>query len=553
MNSCFKPQSGDIKSERIINELDSIDTSNSVIQSNTTTLVSSNANIETNTTTLVTSNANIQTAVETLVEQGEDVVRNYASNQMIAELIPVLQNGFTLDTINSQIWFQQIVGGSTSVLNEILTMATDGNANDTVFVRSNRNVVYPQGLSVICRTTAKFTAPFFQGWAFVGAGSGKSDALIGYSFGQFVARIASNGRNDYYTVQILTNPSGLENITITIGTDVITGQVNASTSLDYSAYQLSIMSPLINGILYTNHVDGDTMTIVGIIGIPKGPITPTFVSDGTMTATITRIQDATAPVNTDIPSTSWNGEADFISTFNPAEFNEYEIELSQFGNINFKAYDCNEGRFRLLHSYMNCGVHNLTTSFFFLERFNLNLRSFIPGGGFPEPYSFESSAGALYTSGKINTIRPQYSADISKTILANTETNLIYLTRLRVKNGVLSDNEQRLIQLSASTDGNKSVLFRFYKNPTSVGNNTQADFPNTNLLNPDSTILFDTFSTTHTGGNQVFSITLPKVGSELFTFGEEQFTLQTNDTLLITAFSPNVNEVTLSIGLDEKV
>lgn len=505
-------------------------------------------------TGIQTSNSAIQTSVETLVQQGEDEIRNFADYQLVGELIPVLQNGFTLDTINSQIWFQQVVGGSTSVFNEILTMTTNGNANDTAFVRSNRSVIYPQGLSIICRTPAKFENPFFQGWGFVGTGSGKSDALIGYAFGQFVARIASKGRNDYYEINVLTNPSGLETITITIGTDVITGQVNASTNLQYSAYQLSIMSPLINGILYTNHVNGTTMTLVGIIGIPKGtPLTTTFTSTGTMTATITRIQDATAPVNVDIPISSWNGEADFIASFNPAVFNDYEIEVSQFGNIYFRAYDCMKNKYRVLHTYDNCGVHNLTTSFFFLERFNLNLRAFIPGGGFPEPYTFESGAGALYTTGKVKSIRPQYSADVSKIISPNVETNLMFFTRLRVKNGVLTDNETRLIQLSASTDGNKSVVFRFYKTPTQIGDNTEADSPRTTLLNPDSTILIDTFSTSHIGGTRIFAITLPKVGSELFQFGEDQFTIQTNETLLITAQSPNASEVILSVSLDAKI
>ena len=239
-----------------------------------------------------------------------------------------------------------------------------------------------------------------------------------------------------------------------------------------------------------------------------------------------------------------DGTGPSTMTLDPTKGNVYQISYQWlgFGQITFSVEDPLGGRFTVFHAIRYANA-NTTTSItqstlpFKIESNNTtnataivvkvpSLAAFIQGTPGTESFLIHgaSNSKTLTTEVAVLTIR-------NNTTYAGVP-NFILVSPLNI---------------SAASDGAKSVLFNLYKNATLGGVPSFVDYnANTSVMSIDKA------GTTVTGGILLSSIALNKSSNLIYPIANSGFKLHPGDTLTVSAVSAGSNDVVVSIMWQER-
>lgn len=460
--------------------------------------------------------------------------------QVITNLKSITSDSFQFDIVDEQVYYDIFQGGSASISSEVMTLNVDATPQSFYYIRNKQYATLGEGNSVILRVPIDFTNAPIGTSANIGLGNGLSDIWFSKYFdGNFYLRQDKGGKFSTHILTITANPSGAEVATVTLNDIPFVVNLVASSTLTFTASQIETGLKFTTPYLVQQLDDTVSFTF-------RQPIEETgvfsFSSTGTATATFTTSQVGSAVTETLIPSVLWNGDAEFISTFNSNMWHSYQLTVNMLGNIIFEVYDSKTSSYKKLHTIFNEGPLNFSTSKIFLQR-NIIQGLGIQAGG------YDTFNGSMYITGNQDLTPARYSTTSSKTLTGGVELNILYLNHSLVLNNEPSDRVSKLESLSVSTDGTKAVIIRLYFDPLTVGSNTQLDYVDNNFIDDHSVLYKDINSLTHTSGIQIQSFVLGKVDSR--TFSLEDYPIHIHDSVLITAESANSSDVSLSISYSE--
>jgi hypothetical protein len=467
-----------------------------------------------------------------------NIEKDIYNSQSVSTLQPITANSFEFDEINDQIYYTIAFLGTATVSSEIATVGVGTTVGSFISLRNKKMAFLTNGHNVISRFPAKFNGSVGCQTS-MGIGSpGLSDLFVGYYFdGVFYISKSEGGIYTTFEIEILTNPGGIETATLTLDDVPYTIPLILSTSKAFTSDQISrgltAVSPY-----FSQQVEDN------VIGANLQPLEQTgvfsFSSTGTATANVNVLQVGSDVTTTYIPISQFNGDASTIANFDPTEWNSYELDISMLGVMLIKLYDNSTKQYKLLHTINNENQINFTTSKIYLQRIA------IQGLGFFSD-SFETFDGSLFSNTEVIKSTPFYSTSTSRTISA--EENIINLNHAILTNNEPSDNRVFLQELDVSSDGTKAVVIRIYFDPLTVGQNTQADFQDNQMVNPSSTICADTYSATFTGGTLIRSFVMGRVDSRQIPLNN--LPLYIHDKYVFTAESANTTDITLSVSWSE--
>jgi len=468
----------------------------------------------------------------------------------LSSVVPIntISNYFNSDIINSSKYVQNTTGSSTiSAFNGECEITCGSGSHDLAQLRSKRILKYRSGYTSIATFGVRFDTPSVNTIQYVGLGIASSHIYFGYnSSGDFVFETAKDGEHTIYELQITGASTGSENATITLdGTAFSVPLTNAGGDVNFTTEEISVFD--YDGWT-TTHIADVVVFAKEAVGVADG--TYSF-SSSTATATFTKQNDGVAISTTTTTIDDFNGDSTRIQNLNPQRFNMYRIQFSFYGvgDIQLSVYDPDQLRFKELHTYTfaNSSTElNLTIANYYIQQISSNF-----GGAGGKTLRVGGSSAGYIGAQNINGFVP-YSAQSSKTISSGTETNMIAIKHRDVINNRFVNAEIIIRKISVAADGNRAVIVRCYINPTLSPTPTTSDFSDFQYVDEDESVaLFDTNSTTFSGGKQVLSFVVSKAGQVLETITEQELLLGRGDVFLLTCESVQSSEVDVSISFNE--
>ncbi|MEK6263507.1 MAG: hypothetical protein N2B06_01790 [Clostridium sp.] len=416
-------------------------------------------------------------------------------------------------------------------------------------LRSARVLKYRPGLSNSIRFGMTFATPVANSLQYGGLSNEGSQISFAYVGTDFVIRKLTDGHLEVRTLTITAAETGAATATVTLDSVAFAVTLsNAGGALSFTAHELEIFTYAGWDVEHVN----DTITFVSN-DIIAGPLTGTFSysSTGASTGTFARTKAGVVVTETTVSQADWNSNSEMITLLDPTLFNTYEIEYSWLGggNIDFRVLNPRDGKYETVHSIQtaNTGVGvSLSQPNMYGE---VSLSSV--GSTTAMTVSVSGLMGGTY--GPVHVKTPIYAISNERTIAANTETVVLVVHDRHSINGYVNQSEILINHLSGAADGNRAVLIKMIKNPTTLSANTTGDYANNQYVNElESISIVDTESLTYTGGNIIDEFFIGKNGNLDVTYdSDRQIELFQSEAIILTAFSTATNTVNLSMSLLE--
>ncbi len=466
------------------------------------------------------------------------------------EYFPVIQTShFYGISVNQQLGTTFSSGGGAIAANTagnaaVLSIGTG--VGDYIVYRSKRVLKYRHGYGAVARVSYKFAAGVANSLQFCGVGNSVSDLYFCYSGASFGVRRSHSGLLHVVKLTITAAAAGAESITIRLNTVAFTiALTNAGGATAFTAHQVEIGGT--GAVAWTGwdveHI-GSTIYFLGdSVGARSG--TYSFVNNtggGTAAGTFTTEKVGAALSSDFVAQADWNGNSPMVANLDPLENNLYSIWYSWFGssNIEFRVYNPDSGDFETVHTERYSNGEDANYS---LSNANLYIQNGIASLG-------STTAMTNTTTGCFGGIlglpniqkQPKASASNSVSIAANTETVILLIQNRLQINGFPNQSELLLKSISAAGDGNRPVVIKIIKNPTTISANTTSDYTSLTLFSTAGLLLYGTNTRTYTGGQILKQFLVPKDDGVILDFDDEFF-LARDDTFVITATSTAVNVV----------
>ncbi len=440
---------------------------------------------------------------------------------------------FTNDIINSQFLRPAQGLGTVTVANRIASLSITSTMFDFAVLRHIKLI---KSRSMRLRFLAKFANPLPYMQQAIGVGNnGNAFYFATNAAGQFVCKHQTGGISPQRKLTITVAATGAENASLTLNDILYTVPLtNAGGSLAFTAYQiaayitslgLSFPGTPITTFSYEQYV-------IFNYGFPSVVTGVHSFTSATAAGTLSTLQLGSNTTDYDYP----------ISTFDPTKWNAYEI-----------THDSSL-------QYANLSILNPSTA-----RYDLVRRIVSPLPLLQDSDSFFQASILSYGSTTASTLElakfeisviptgvrlePAYTVNSVKTIVAATDTPCVTLKNNLEVNGNNNYTEMRIRNVTVTTDGTKSVLFKIIRNAVLSPTPSTSNFPNWTRVSPNQSIALTTsVPTTYSDGTLVAAFTLAKNESQIIDLlNIVDTTIYTLDTLTVTAISTAGSDVTVSI------
>ncbi len=464
---------------------------------------------------------------------------------------PIMQNYSLYGMINEQIYTTGVAVSGLVEPNENgmetnITISND--LNSTAYIQSARVLKYRPGYSNLTRFNVVFDTGTTGCLQYAGLGNVGSDIYFCYDGMDFGVRYSTNGYCDVHVLTITVAESLIGTAILTLnGVNFNVSLINALLDTSYTAYQIA--KTTFSGWIVENI--GNKVYFQATTPGPKnGSFSLSAPFLGTVVGSFTQERVGQNLISTFIPMNEWNGSSELIQTLNPQMRNMYAIEYSWYGsgNILYKIYNPRTSRYETVHTLMFANLQTTPS----LSAPNLFLRMGIQSLTSTTPKSLTIAGGFAATVGITKITIPVFGVVTTKSIAANTETNLVCLKNRNTVNGYENQSEVHVLRISFACDGNKPVTITMIKNPTMISNASLSDYLSWTYVNQNNSIsLYDIKSKTYTGGQFLGTFQLEKSGSLYIDLSDREITMFQKDTILFTAKSRAVSEIDISINLLE--
>lgn len=470
----------------------------------------------------------------------------------VAQITPVFALKGLNGVVNDRKFDNLVVGGGSITNNDSqFDINVSTNAGDKTFLRSLRQINYRAGQGVLMRITAVFTTPTTSLNQLAGMGNDGNGLFFGYQELDFGVIKLTNGEGATHRLEITVAENASETATITLDNIPFNVSItNSGGSLEFTSYELGRVGSfgpwqweVIGEFIYFSKL---------IVGVASG--TFSYSSTGASTGTFTQLT-AGVEIETDfITQSNWNadkmdGTGNSGMTLDTQKGNVYQIQFQWlgYGNIRYFIQSDTTGDFVLVHQ-INYTNNNTEVS---IRR--PSFRGFAGLSSTNSTTSLTMNVGSMagFIEGLFKTnANTLWAENSSKTISSNTETNILIIDNKLLYNGEINSGEINIKQVSLSSDGTKNVIFRFYTNPSGIGDGTTSDFPDFQEKDLNQSIaILDILSTSIQGGDLIYAITIGKADSQQVIL--PSIILERTKLMVITAESTGASTIDVGLNWEE--
>ncbi len=455
--------------------------------------------------------------------------------------------------INTRLITPFVNGNSTVTNTNSMFNITGGTGIFNVSILNSRSQInYQAGVGALTRFSCLFDTPTVGYWQLAGIGAPGNGLFVGYNELDFVILRQFNGTGE--TRKLIINIAENTSATATITLNSIAYNIsitNAGGSIEFTAYDL-IDKFDFRAVGWNASVRGVEIEFQGRQAIPQNG-TYSYSSTGASTGTFSLINSGVSPSFEFVKQENFNkdkvdgtGKSKLI--LNPQKGNIFEIRYKWLGFGSIDYFLVNDEKSILIHriNYSNKNIepslaHPILRSSF----------SVLSVGGTGSALTVKVGSFAGFIEGIETHLQNFWGMSNAKSILANTETNILVLKSKEIQNGVINESEIFINDLTFATDGTKSVIFRIYIEGV-IGDGTTSDFPIFIPIDDNSISMMDTNSISITNGILVASLVLSKEDS-LESETLKGLLLQQLETLTITAQSTGSSLISCSINFNENI
>jgi hypothetical protein len=455
---------------------------------------------------------------------------------------PVIQNYSPYGVLSNQLYTSDVGSGGTIISNangietDIKTTTT---ANSYAILKSKKVLKYRPGFTYVYRGNVRFDTPVANSLQFMGIGNEGSEIYFCYDGLSFGIRRSTNGNSEVRSLTITVAENSTATGTITLNSvEYTVSLTNSGGIIAYTAHQCT--DNVFGGLWIIDHIDDTIIFKSSTIGSKNG--TYSFSSTGSAIGTFNSNKTGSDLTITNVPIASWNGISNMITTIDPLKNNMYEIEYSCFGssNIEFRIYNPDANIYETVHTLRFANVSTEVS----LSQPNLYIQNGVISLGSTTALTLTSSVNMASTMGSIVRDTPEHSVSNTKSIAIDTNSVILALKNRMVINGYSNQSVLLITGMSASTDGTRTVKITIIKNPTTISDNTLADYTNYQYIQETEALgIVDKTATIFTGGTIIKTLYAGKDGNISIDFTENPIELYQNDEVILVAFSAAANIV----------
>lgn len=408
----------------------------------------------------------------------------------VAEITPLVQLDGLIGVDNNSLFQKdQNAGNEGSQTADALgrmSVSTDASLGSFSALRSRRSARYRPGQGSLCRFTAMFPDGHVPGYDQFAGFLNRSDALVfGYQSSATEAEFSilrrSYGKEHSIEIEVTTAATGGDTMQLTLDDVVVnlTFVVNASGDTRVTAGELATLLQQTN-INWLIDYEGSNVHLV--FSGPPGPLTGAFnlSTTGTITATLTTLQNGSTPTDNWIPQSQWNrdpmnGTGPSRLTLDPSKLNVFQIDFQWLGVgvMRFSIESQTTGKFVEVHRVLFANQNTQMTVSNPSLRVGYAVVNSNPGVGTGEIVTVQGASIMAGVQGKVTITQPTMSAFNSFT--ANLSQNNTQYHMLSIKanmidihgsNNLLNQRELILLSLSAGIAAQSAnfVVITLYKN-----------------------------------------------------------------------------------------
>ena len=470
-----------------------------------------------------------------------------------SSLNTVFQGFHPYGLINNQLYTQLTATGGAVAAN---TNGCEVNLSITTSVgsysvlRANRNIQYRPGLVNTLTQSAVFNTGVANSLQFIGVGNNASDIYFCYNGATFGTRYSSGGLSEVRKLTINVAENTTATATITLNSVAYTVSLtNAGGSTNFTAHQVETGSSF-GGIWNIEHIGNVVFFSAKSVGSLNG--TYSYSSTGASTGTFTQLKAGVALTSNFTAQADWNGTSIMKDTLDPTKKNMYRIEYVWHGagNITYSVYNPDNSTYEVVHTEV---FANSATSPS-LTQPNMFLQQGIASLGSTTAMTLKTSGMYAAVYGNTNVKAPINGITNSKAISANTETVLLCIKNRNTLNGFNNQSSMYLERITVSTDGNRPVIIKIIKNPTTLSANTTTDYTNYTYVDENNSLaIYDTTTDTYTGGTILDTIIVGKNLSEYLDYSGEKIEFFQSDIIIFTATSTAINTVDIAVVIRDDI
>lgn len=470
-----------------------------------------------------------------------------------SKLTPVYQIKGIYDRVNSRSLQSFIVNnGSISNQNSQYLVTCGTNVGDYATLRSVRQINYKPGLGATTRFSGLFDTPVAGYNQIAGFGSFGNGLYFGYNGTSFGILREYGGRPEVRVLTITAAETLATNTSITLnGTTFVVPLTNAGGSTAFTAFEVGKFS--YSG--WNVSVSGSDVYFTATFAGPKNGVYA-YTPAGTSTAAFGVVAGKSGVATTTewITQNNWNGDkldgtGPSGVILNPQRGNVFQIKFQWlgYGQIVFLTESPGNGAIIVAHSILYSNSY--TTPSMEIPSLRSTFATYSIGGSGSQ-LTLKTSSFAGFLEGELFIPKILWSRSNTKTIPLNTETNILAIRSKIINNNIYNASEVFLNDLSIAADGNRNVVINIYLDPTQLGNNTTANYPQWTDLNINSIMQTDINTTTRTGGILLASVVIGKTDSRVFELLSD-YILEPNQVIVFTATSAATSEVTIAVNWRE--
>lgn len=470
---------------------------------------------------------------------------------LTSQLTPVFQLAFQYAFIDeNRVEVLTGLGGALSAPNNLLTLTTDTTPYSYSTLRSKRKLHYRPGFGAKVRFTALYNTGIANSTQQCGPASAGYGYMIGYDGTQFGVMRKNSGLLEIRTLTVTSAATTGADCTITLNSVAYTVPLtNAGGDTSFTAHEIAKHAYTSGGV--TSFQTHTSSNVVYFVGYGVGPLAGTYTFAAGTTGAAGTFAQITAGFNTISTTDTWVYQANFNldtldgtgnsgMTLDPTKGNVYEISFQWlgFGAITYGIEEPTTGKLIAFHreQYANANIVPSVANPSFPMQFAVS--NGYNGATGTTPMTLKAASCAAFIEGPIVRNEPKFAYVATRTGLSGSaEFNIFSLRSKRTINGVASQIEGFLTNLTVSATTTKSVIVRMYLNPTSIGADTTTDYTKWVDVDTYSGIQADSTADTVTGGTLLWAATLAKDGNTSVDLRDRDIALEVNDTITVTVES----------------
>lgn len=470
-------------------------------------------------------------------------------DQRISMLNPIFHNYALYNIINPQLYLRLTDTGGTITGNANGT-EIDLNISSAVgsyaVLRSKKVIKYRPGYNVVTRWNEVFATPVANMLQFGGMGNSGSDIYFCYSGITFGVRYSTGGFCDMRKLTVTTAENASVNTTIVLnGVSFTVPLTNSGGSASFTAFEIAKYS---YAGWNTEAINDTVVFIAKSVGVKSNSFT--YTSAGASVATFEHLKAGASLTTVFVDRADWNGDSDMIATLDPLKRNMYSINYSWYGsgNMIFEVFNPDNQKYETVHTIQFANIQTEPS----VSQPNMYLQQGIASLGSTTPSGIRIAGGFAAVEGNYKMEVPIYGVNNSRSIAANTETVLLLLKGRQQVNNFINNSEPLIRYVSIITQGNKPVVIKIIKNPTTMSSGTTSNYIKWNYINEmESITLYDTNCLTRTGGIVLSTYYMSSSAVQHIDLTNKEIIVNQYDVIAITAQSTNISDIDVALTIIE--